>query len=289
MNNPNLFPLNLDALLNQARIWVCKYPFIQNLFLYPGREPFSRYILVAEHKPEPEPICLEFTPGNVPPLSIENYEIETLEAQDQILTEYIQNENLSADEIQELKGKRRELQPKLEMQKEWRKFWDDWTNPLLVLQGLEDPFLYRGEPPLSPISLLDDNWPWHLYIKAPNKGLPTDVIAPNTERWTLCSPEPPKSSRRITINELHDIIWDVYLALKEKNSREPTSGEVWLELKRDYDRDYRIREYDTEEVIQEIKKGTIYWNDFKGSELSLKKSSFKITLCRIKKKRKNSN
>ena len=68
-----------------------------------------------------------------------------------------------------------------------------------------------------------------------------------------------RKAPRIRINELHDVIWNAYLALTKKHSREPTSGEVWLELERDYDKD---REYDTfkrskkEQSIGEILKAT---------------------------------
>jgi hypothetical protein len=107
--------------------------------------------------------------------------------------------------------------------------------------------------------------------------------------WPPEATIPGKPTRRTRINELHDIIWDVYLALTTKHSREPTSGEVWLELERDYNKNYRIREYDKKEVIQEIKKGTISWIDCNGHENELKKNSFKTILSRIKKERKNSN
>jgi hypothetical protein len=106
-------------------------------------------------------------------------------------------------------------------------------------------------------------------------------LASNTKANT-----PRKSTRRTRTNELHDVIWAVYLELEEKHLSKPTSGEVWLELKRNY------KTYDKAEVIQEIKKGIIYWIDYKGNEQSLKESSFKGTICNIKKKKninKNSN
>jgi hypothetical protein len=107
--------------------------------------------------------------------------------------------------------------------------------------------------------------------------------------WPPEATIPGKRTRRTRNNELHDVIWAAYLALTKKDSKEPTSGELWLELKRDYDKDYRIREYDTKEIIQEIEEGTIYWRDSKGNERSLKESSFKTILSRIKKERTNSN
>jgi hypothetical protein len=125
-------------------------------------------------------------------------------------------------------------------------------------------------------------------LKLPHTKIPLSVRIEGPSE-TLFDETENNTTPRITINELHDIIWNVYLALKKKNSREPTSGEVFLELKRDYDKDYKTREYDKEEVIQEIEKGTIYWKDSKGNERKLKYSSFKTILCRIKKERKNSN
>jgi hypothetical protein len=94
-----------------------------------------------------------------------------------------------------------------------------------------------------------------------------------------------RPKQRVRPNELHDVIWRVYCDLEERHDA-PTAGQVWQKLQRHY------KEYDTEEIIQEITKGPIHWIDFRGSEQSLKESSFKGTLCKIKKKRninKNSN
>lgn len=119
----------------------------------------------------------------------------------------------------------------------------------------------KGDWPLPESCLLSRWWP-------PEKTIPSKTI------------------RRTRINELHEVIWAAYLALEKRHSSKPTSGELWRELQRNY------KKYDTEEVIDEIKKGIIYWTNFRGSEQRLKENSFKGTLCHIKKKRdisKNSN
>lgn len=96
--------------------------------------------------------------------------------------------------------------------------------------------------------------------------------------------KPTCNTRRTRINELHEVIWATYLGLAEKHLTEPTSGEIWLELKRELGRD--LRKYDKEEIIQEITEGTIHWNDSDGSKHTLTKGSLKTILTRIKKDRK---
>jgi hypothetical protein len=94
-----------------------------------------------------------------------------------------------------------------------------------------------------------------------------------------------RPAHRVRSNEIHDVIWRVYCDLKERYDA-PTSGQVWQKLQGNY------KEYDTEENIDEITKEMIVWTNFKGSRRTLKESSFKGTLCKIKKKKnisKNSN
>jgi len=91
--------------------------------------------------------------------------------------------------------------------------------------------------------------------------------------------------QRVRSNELYDVIWAAYCDLKKRYDA-PTSGQVWQKLVNNYTK------YDTAELIQEIKRDTIYWINFKGEEKSLKESSFKGTLSKIKarkKSNKNSN
>lgn len=90
-----------------------------------------------------------------------------------------------------------------------------------------------------------------------------------------------KPTRRIIINELHEVIWAAYLALEKRHSSKPTSGELWQELKRNHDR------YDKDGCIQEIKKETIFWMCANDHSHTLKRVSFPATLCTIKKKKPN--
>jgi hypothetical protein len=90
--------------------------------------------------------------------------------------------------------------------------------------------------------------------------------------------EKKRPAHRVRSNELYDVIWAAYCDLQKRHDA-PTSGQVWQKLQGNYEK------YDTEGVIDDITEKAINWKSFKGSERTLKESSFKGTLCKIKKEK----
>ena len=94
-----------------------------------------------------------------------------------------------------------------------------------------------------------------------------------------------RPAHRVRSNEIHDVIWRAYCDLKKRFDA-PTSGQVWQKLVSS------CKAYDTEDIVDEVTKERIIWTNYKGSKRTLKESSFKATLSKIKDRKKinkNSN
>lgn len=95
-----------------------------------------------------------------------------------------------------------------------------------------------------------------------------------TSRRTIPAP----AVKRHTDNQFHDLIWKIFCSLREEYSH-PTGTQVWRRLQR------RYHEFDTEEIIQEIKNGLVFWRNASGEEKHHKKDTLiKSTLKRVKEK-----
>lgn len=78
-------------------------------------------------------------------------------------------------------------------------------------------------------------------------------------------------------SQLHEVIWTVYIYLKENPPKKFTANDVWKEIKKNY------AEHDVGEIIDEVTEDTIFWTSTYGNSQSLKKSSLPSLLTRLKK------
>ncbi|WP_150047320.1 hypothetical protein [Methylomonas rhizoryzae] len=77
-------------------------------------------------------------------------------------------------------------------------------------------------------------------------------------------------------NQLHVLIWRVFLALKSKGGK-PTAQDIWNEIR------FRHSEHDVDNIIQEVTADVIEWRSCYGNESILNRGSFDKTLSNLKK------
>jgi hypothetical protein len=77
-------------------------------------------------------------------------------------------------------------------------------------------------------------------------------------------------------SQLHALIWRVYQSLVSKHGR-ATAQKVWNEIKSNY------KEYDSDEIIQEVTAKRIFWVSVHGNEQTFAHTSIDSLLCRLKK------
>ena len=78
-------------------------------------------------------------------------------------------------------------------------------------------------------------------------------------------------------NQLHKLIWRVYLFLAGKKKRK-TAQAVWNEIQQ------RHTNHDTDNIIQEVVGNQICWCSGYGNEQTFKRSTLDKTLSNLKKK-----
>lgn len=90
------------------------------------------------------------------------------------------------------------------------------------------------------------------------------------------------STKKVNIekraSQLHDLIWRVYLALKNQSSKRIKAQDVWLEIQ------HRRIQYDTDEIIQEVTGKKILWKSAYGHEQNFVRSSLDPLLSDLKRK-----
>lgn len=75
-------------------------------------------------------------------------------------------------------------------------------------------------------------------------------------------------------SQLYILIWRVHQFLSQ--TKKPTAQQVWNEIQQ------RYKDYDTDEIIQEVDSSKISWCSGYGNEQTLQRSSFDKTLSKIR-------
>jgi len=114
------------------------------------------------------------------------------------------------------------------------------------------------------------------------KDMPTEI---QEEVWQKYSDEminqPLENKVMTRRNQLHALIDKVDIEVAASKKSQPMARDIWFALKKHY------KQYDDEEIIQEITPDIIYWISKDGNEQNMKYSTFKKQLSIIRKKRKS--
>lgn len=78
-------------------------------------------------------------------------------------------------------------------------------------------------------------------------------------------------------SQLHQFIWRVYLKLKSTGETKITAHQLWNEIRTNH------KQYDVEEIIQEVTAQKILWCSQYGNEQTQLRSTFRKTLSKLKK------
>ena len=120
---------------------------------------------------------------------------------------------------------------------------------------------------LESVSIDEQNEIWHDFDNAIRTVLGGEGV--------IYSPRKPIKRKRK--NQLHELIWKVYLSLFDRG-RKPTAKAVWAEIEKNYE------EYDDECIIQEVTDEYIFWKSTGGNNQKLHRKSFDPVPSKTKKK-----